>query len=251
MSFWNRLTGKSRAPEYPELQDFASIGCDIHSHLIPGIDDGVTSLEESMSMIRQLRELGFRKLITTPHVMSDYYRNTPETILSGLDSVRSAIAQEGLDITIDAAAEYYLDEVFVQRIESNEPLLTFAGNYVLFEVSYVNPPDNIHRVAFELKVRGYTPILAHPERYPYWYNRLTEFEHLKDAGLLFQININSLCGYYGPGAKKIGEWMVDQQMIDFTGTDLHGDRHLEALRRVLQEPSFSKLVTQGVRNSLL
>jgi tyrosine-protein phosphatase YwqE len=251
VSFWNRLTGRSRAPEFPEVQDFAAIGTDIHSHLIPGIDDGVQNLEESVTMIRQLRELGFRKLVTTPHIMSDYYRNTPETILGGLETVRAAVAAEGIDVTVDAAAEYYLDEVFVQRIESNEPLLTFAGNYVLFEVSYVNPPDNVHRVAFELKVRGYTPILAHPERYPYWYNRLTEFEKLKEAGLLFQINVNSLCGYYGPGAKKIGEWMVDQSMIDLIGTDLHGDRHLEALRRVVREKYFWKLAANGVRNSLL
>ncbi len=251
MSLWNRLTGKSRTPEFPELTDFASIGTDIHSHLIPGIDDGVQNLEESISMIRQLRELGFKKLVTTPHIMSDYFRNTPETILGGLETVRSAIVQEGIDLSIDAAAEYYLDEVFVQRIEGNEPLMKFAGNYILFEVSYVNPPDNLHRIAFELKIRGYSPILAHPERYPYWYNRLTEFEKLKEAGLLFQLNANSLAGYYGPGAKRIGEWMIDQNMIDFIGTDLHGERHLEALRRVVRERYFWKLASNGVKNSLL
>lgn len=250
MSFLKKLF--SREPEItaPPVTDYSSVGVDIHSHLIPGIDDGSKSLEESIELIRRYISLGFRKLITTPHVMSDSYRNTPEIISSGLEKLKEAVRAAGLEVTLGAAAEYYFDEDF-SKIIREKNLLTIGGKYVLFEVSYMNPPDNIERIIFDIQVAGFVPLLAHPERYPFWYNKFETYYRLKEAGVMFQMNTNSLCGYYGPDAKKIAERMVNESLIDFIGSDMHGSRHMEALQRCLSEKYLWKLVDQGVKNASL
>ncbi len=252
MSLFSSLfSRKSKEADYPAVENFAAIRVDMHSHLIPGIDDGVKTVEESVEMIRGFEALGYTKLITTPHIMSDYYRNTPEIIHEGLSTMRAAIKKEGINITLDAAAEYYLDEMFLQKLYDGQ-LLSFGDKYLLFEISYINPPDNLRNVIFELIVHGYKPILAHPERYPFWNEKFNEFENLKEAGALFQLNINSLTGYYGTGAKSLAEKLIDHNMIDFIGSDLHGQRHLESLRQVVNEKHFHKLMaTAALRNSEL
>jgi tyrosine-protein phosphatase YwqE len=251
MSIFSSIFGKKeKEPGYPELHDLSALAVDMHSHLIPGIDDGVKSIEESLEMIRGFAALGYKKLITTPHVMSDYYRNTPEIILEGLEKVRSAVKAENIPIQIEASAEYYLDEMFVTKLQNKE-ILKFGANYLLFEISYVNPPENILSAIFEINVHGFTPVLAHPERYPFWYDKFEEFEKIREAGALLQLNVNSLTGYYGPGAKAIAEKMIDRNMIDFIGSDLHGQRHLDALNRVIKEKSLRKLLSHGVKNSSL
>lgn len=251
MGFLQSLFSKKpKEPEIPLLSDFSGVHTDMHSHLIPGIDDGVKTVEESVEMIRGFAELGYKKLITTPHVMSDFYRNTPEIILNGLDKVREAVRKEKIPVTLEAAAEYYLDEVFLHKVQT-EKLLTIGDKYLLFEISYVNPPDNLYNVIFEMNIKGYKPLLAHPERYPFYYNKFDEYYKLKESGALFQLNTNSLVGYYGAGAKKIAERMVNEQMIDFIGSDLHGIRHLEALQKSLQEKYLTKLVGQRILNSTI
>ncbi|REJ81775.1 MAG: capsular biosynthesis protein [Bacteroidetes bacterium] len=232
------------------MSDFSVFKTDLHSHLIPGIDDGVKDMDEAVDMISKLHGLGFTKLITTPHVMSDYFRNTPEIIESGLEDLKKAVIKAGIPVQLEAAAEYYLDEFLINKIQ-NERLLTIGGKYLLFEVSYINPPDNILNVIFEITVRGYTPLLAHPERYPFWYEKFDEYRKLKEAGVLFQLNTNSLCGYYGGPAKKIAEKLIDENMIDFIGSDLHGARHLESLKKVISEKHLWKLAEIGVRNAAL
>lgn len=252
MSWVSRIfKGRKYESEPSPYTDFSSVRTDIHSHLIPGIDDGVQTLDEAMDLLKALRSCGFRKVVTTPHIMSDYFRNTPEIILNGLNAVRSAIGEIGLDIELDAAAEYYLDDAFIKMVDAHEKLLTIGDNYVLFEVSYINPPENIYAVLFELSVQGYIPLLAHPERYPFWYGKPSVYEKLRECGAKFQLNTNSLVGYYGPAAKKCAEFLIDQSMIDFIGSDMHGTRHLEALRKVPQEKYFRKLSEQGLLNSQL
>ena len=241
---------KPQDPIYPAVSDFSSVITDIHSHLIPGIDDGVKTIEESIDMIRAFSMLGFKKLVTTPHIMSDYFKNTPEIILDGLDKVKSAVKKEGINITLEAAAEYYLDENFLQKVK-NEKMLTINNKYLLFEISYINPPDNLLGVIFEMNVHNYTPLLAHPERYNYWCNKFDEYKKIKEAGVLFQININSLSGYYGKESKKTAERLIDENMVDFIGSDLHGHRHMDSLSRIVNEKYFWKLMALGVKNSIL
>jgi tyrosine-protein phosphatase YwqE len=250
MSLFNLFKRKNQEPDYPPLTDFSAFNTDIHSHLIPGIDDGVKTIEESLDLIRTFIQLGFKKLVTTPHIMSDAYHNTPEIIFSGLETLRRAAADAGLSITLEAAAEYYVDERLMDMLK-NEKLLTLNGKYLLFEISYVNLPANLYEIIFKMIEKGYTPVLAHPERYPFWLSKFDEYEKLKDAGVLFQLNTNSLCGYYGTAVKKMAERLVDALMVDFIGSDMHGQRHMNALKNMLSEKYLWKLATLPIKNRML
>src|SRR3974377_2137960 len=138
MSFFSGIFGKSSKTNV--AADLSVLKCDVHSHFIPGIDDGAQTMEHAVSLIREFYELGYRKVITTPHILTDGFKNTPEIILSGLEKVRVALKNANIPMQIDAAAEYYVDFDFERKIQ-NEKLLTFGKNYLLFEVSYINPPD--------------------------------------------------------------------------------------------------------------
>jgi tyrosine-protein phosphatase YwqE len=232
-------------PDKPsKLVDYSRLVVDMHSHLLPGIDDGAATIEDSIALASSLQQLGYKKLITTPHIMSDAYRNTPAIIRDKLNIVREALIKNNIDIEIDAAAEYYLDHEFIESI-GKEPLLTIGNNMVLFEVSYINAPENIKEAIFRLQTEGYKPILAHPERYPFWYNSFDTYSELKDKGVLFQLNINSLSGYYSNAAKRVAEKMIDMGMIELLGTDIHHSRHLGGLQKSGNEKSFEKLLQSG------
>jgi protein-tyrosine phosphatase len=233
------------------LPDLSQIGVDMHSHLIPGIDDGAKTLEESVELIRFMHNLGYTKLITTPHIMSDYFRNTPEIIMEGLDTVRAAIKAENIPVEIEAAAEYYIDDGFIQKLEEEKLLTIGKNNYLLVEVSYINPPDNVRDVLFRAQVLGYKPILAHPERYPFWYRTFEEYQAFRDMGVLLQINLNSVSGYYGPDAKRIAEKLIDNNMVDLVGSDLHHMKHAASLERVLYEKYLPKLLASYLLNQEL
>jgi protein-tyrosine phosphatase len=240
MGFFSRLFSSAPA----NVPDLSQIGCDVHSHFIPGIDDGAQKIEDSLDLIRSMQMLGYKKVITTPHVMSDSFKNTPEIILSGLEKVRSALKEANIEIPVSAAAEYYLDYEFEQKI-GKEKLLTFGDNYLLFEISYMNPPENLHAVVFKLQMAGYKPILAHPERYNFWHGTFNKYEELKEKGLLFQLNINSLTGYYSPSTKKISERMIENNMINMVGSDCHHMGHIELLKKAAFNKHLIKLVDEG------
>jgi tyrosine-protein phosphatase YwqE len=182
--------------------------------------------------------------------MSDYYRNTPEIIFNGLEKVRAAVKEEGLDVEINAAAEYYIDDGFLKKLES-ERLMTIGDNYLLFEISYINCPDNIEDIIFRMQVQGYKPIMAHPERYPFWYNDFDRYRAFRDQGVLLQLNINSLSGYYGYEAKKIGDKLVENELVDLVGTDCHHLKHVEGLKRGLKDKTLKKLVQANLLNKHL
>jgi tyrosine-protein phosphatase YwqE len=239
MSFLSSIFGKKR----PDA-NLAVLRTDVHSHLIPGIDDGSVSLQNSIELIRGLNELGYTRLITTPHIMSDFYRNTPEIILRGLNDVREAISAEGLNVQIDAAAEYYCDHDFELKI-GKEKLLTFGDNHLLFELSYLNPSDNFDTVTFKLQLEGYKPVLAHPERYPYWYQSFDKYTQIRDKGVLLQVNIASIAGHYGTVAKRIAERLIENNMVDILGSDMHKTSHIEVYKRALKEPALHRLLESG------
>lgn len=221
--------------------DFSILKTDMHSHLIPNIDDGSKSIEDSLFLIKGLINLGYKNIITTPHIMSDFYKNTPEIINNGLYKLQKAIDDNNIDIKINAAAEYYIDFEFTQKID-NEQLLTFGNNYVLIECSFVNPPQNINEVIFKLQTSGYKPILAHPERYIYWLKDLKQYEYLKDRDVLFQVNILSLIGMYSADSKHIAEYLIKNEMVDFLATDLHNDRHLKLLSNMHVKESIANKI---------
>ncbi len=227
MGFFDFFKSSSKSNEHVSV-DFSNLGVDLHSHLIPGIDDGSKSLEDSIQLIRELKNLGFHKIITTPHIMSDYYRNTPEIILSGRDKVREELQRLNIDMPFDAAAEYYYDEYFVDILKSNK-VIAINNEYLLFELSYLTKPTGVREIIFEIQLKGYKPLLAHPERYPFY--SLAEYMQLKEAGCLFQMNILSPTGHYGSNAMHNAELLIENQMIDFIATDLHHMQHIRLIRK--------------------
>jgi tyrosine-protein phosphatase YwqE len=224
-----------------EPLSFESIITDIHSHLIPNIDDGSKSMDESLGLIKSLYDLGYRKLITTPHIMNDYYKNTPEIIHSGLENLRKALKDASINMEVEAAAEYLLDDGFESKLQSGK-LLTFGKNYVLVEISYFAEPPSLHRMIFELQTQGYRVVLAHPERYKYWHQRFDQYQQLVDRGVYLQLNINSLTGWYSPESKKMAEKLIEMDMISFLGTDLHNQNYLTELQRSLLFPKLKQVM---------
>ncbi len=212
------------------LADLSGIATDMHSHLLPGIDDGSPDVETSIALIRGLMELGYKKFITTPHVMWDIYQNTHETIKTAHTVLKEALKKEKIKVHVRAAAEYFLDDHFDQLLDYNTPLLTIHNNLVLVEFSFVNAPFDIKEKLFKLQLNGYQPVLAHPERYLYLKDNKEFFDLLKDAGCLFQLNLLSLSNYYGKASTELANYLIKKNYIDLLGTDLHHARHMEALR---------------------
>ena len=242
MGFFSNIFGAKKQEVVVQLPDLSAAVVDFHSHLIPGIDDGAQTMDDSINLIKGLMGFGFKKIITSPHVMSDGYPNTPEIILKGKDAVRNRLKEEGIEIPFDAAAEYYIDQTVIDAARSRE-LLTFGNNNVLVELSYLTPPLNLTDWFFRLRSEGYNVVLAHPERYPFYYRKDAEvYEQVKNLGVHFQLNLSSLTGMYGEGARKAAEQLIDAGMIDYVATDLHNARHLEYLRKCLSLPYVEKIL---------
>jgi len=235
----------------PKVQTASHLKVDLHSHLIPGIDDGSQSMEESMKLIRGLSELGYQKMITTPHIMSDAYRNDAEIIYAGLDRIRAEVAKENIPVEIEAAAEYYLDDGFYQELKKDR-VLTFGERYLLFETSYYSKPLQLEDMIFTIGTAGYQPVMAHPERYRYIKDPESEYGRLKELGVMFQINLNSLGGHYGKQAKNLAEFLVDAGMVDFLGSDLHHMKQLQSLEKILSQDGYLKIFEKNeIQNNTL
>ncbi|MDF2187082.1 CpsB/CapC family capsule biosynthesis tyrosine phosphatase [Paraflavitalea sp. CAU 1676] len=209
--------------------DLSAIGTDMHSHLLPGIDDGSPDEAVSLTLIRGLQQLGYRQFITTPHIMWDVHKNNPTIINGAKERLEKAIRQDAIDVPLRAAAEYYLDDHFDGLLSQGIPLLTIKDNWVLVEFSFVAPPRNLKDMLFEMQIKGYKPILAHPERYNYIISQKNLYDELKELGCYFQLNLLSLTGYYGKVTSELANYLIKKKYIDLLGTDLHHERHLEAL----------------------
>jgi tyrosine-protein phosphatase YwqE len=240
MGFLKNIFTKSKAKAIAP-QDFGALITDVHSHLIPGIDDGSKSLDESINLILGLQSLGYKKIVTTPHIMFDYYRNDKEKILSGLKRLREAVSLHKIDMQIDAAAEYYVDDHFEKLIEEND-LLTFGDKMVLFELSFFEEPRMLDQVIFKLQLEGYKPVLAHPERYAYWHRSMENYEKLTDKGVLLQANLGSFSGNYGPEVMKVANYLADNGLIKLLGSDTHHMMHIQLFQTLKTNPHIHRLV---------
>jgi tyrosine-protein phosphatase YwqE len=210
--------------------DLSALATDMHSHLLPGIDDGSPDDATSLVLMKGLQQLGYRRFITTPHIMWDVHQNDATSIGNAHKQLQLALQQDGLNTPIRAAAEYFLDDHFDRLLEQNIPLLTIKDNWVLVEFSFVAPPRNVKETLFALQIKGYRPILAHPERYSYLVSNKAVYDELKEAGCFFQLNLLSLTGYYGKGTNDLANYLIKKKYVDLVGTDLHHERHLDALR---------------------
>jgi len=235
----------------PTEIDFSFLQTDMHSHLIAGIDDGAKTVEDSIEMIKALKRMGFKKIITTPHIFGDYYPNSPENIRSGLMTLKAALTDAGVDIELGAAAEYFVDDYFENLLETEVELLSFSDQKILIEFSTFSEPINMHDTIFTLNTRGYNPILAHPERYLYYENNFEQFEKIKSMGCSLQVNLLSLSGYYGSAQKKLGVKLLKAGLVDYLATDLHRQSQLKHLRIHLDASILKFLSRKTFKNNQL
>jgi len=234
----------------PPADLLAFMGTDIHSHLLPGIDDGVPDVGTSVQFIEQLQQMGIRKIITTPHVMMDRYPNSADTMAAPYNSVVTAVVQKNIPVVFHHAAEYYLDEQFIPLLQ--QPLLTLTGKMVLVEISFMSPPPQLPQWLFDIQAAGYLPVLAHPERYSYYHKDMQQYERLKQQGCILQVNLLSLTGYYGKHIQQAAEKLMAAGLIELIGTDLHHEKHLKAIAGIAQHKKLRRtLDTYGFRNNTL
>ncbi|OEK02447.1 capsular biosynthesis protein [Roseivirga sp. 4D4] len=242
-SFLNK--SKSNEP------DIGYLKTDVHSHLIPAIDDGVQTIEQSLEILREMETLGYSKVITTPHTMTGSYDNTPEIINGGLERVKKAVDSEGINIELAAATEYFLDETFMERLEKDEPLMTFGENLVLVETSFISPPPQLKEASFQLTMKGYKMVFAHPERYIYLLEDKTLLEELIDRDIIFQLNAVALTGCYSKPVKKFAEKLIDMRIPRLVGTDCHNMGHIDLLKEATQTKYWKKLLELELLNNSL
>ena len=220
MSFISRLFNSS-SENSSEINDFSGLVNDIHSHFLPGIDDGASTINDSLNLGKAFLEMGYKKVITTPHIMSDFYKNGPHNLLDKLVEVQNFIKENNVNIELEVAAEYMIDDAFEDKIKNNE-LLSFGGDnkYILVEMPFLEEARNFKTVIFELQILGYKPILAHPERYTYYHQKKEKYDELTDKGILLQLNNLSLIGYYSPHVLKAAEYIIDKKLHSFVDEKL-------------------------------
>ena len=222
----------------PRLVDLIPEGfVDIHSHILPGIDDGAKNISQSIQLIQDMKNLGFGKMIATPHTMAGVWDNSYENIKESYEGLTNKIEPGQSDISF--ASEYLIDSSFLEKIQSQK-LLCLKDNYVLVELSYLQAPTNLFEILFELQLKGYIPVLAHPERYSYFFNDFKAFEKLKSAGCLFQLNLMSTVGHYGADSVRIADKLLREKVIDYVGSDIHHAGHLEVFGKSVRIKNLSQ-----------
>jgi len=218
------------------ITDITWLGVDIHSHILPGIDDGAKEVTQSLSYISQMQELGFEKLFFTPHIYTELYPNTAATILPALQNVQDGLIAANNSIYVGAAAEHMVDYSFVVK----DDLMCLPGKHILIEMSYLSETPNIEKVVFDLQIKGYKVILAHPERYNFYHKTVDRYHRLREMGCLFQLNLLATTGYYGKEVKQASDYLLAHQLYDLAATDLHHDKHMGLLTKIVQNGELFK-----------
>jgi tyrosine-protein phosphatase YwqE len=228
---------------------FSWLAQDIHSHILPGIDDGSPDIETSLQLLQSLSGAGISRFICTPHVIGDMYHNTPQTINDALARLKKAVYQNGMQIEISAAAEYMLDDHFMELLRRKEPLMRLTKNYILTELSYSTPPTRLEEISFEININNYIPLMAHPERYSYYHRNYEAYSRLKELGFLLQVNLLSLTGYYGKNVTKAVIYIIENNLADYVGTDLHHFNHLKVLTDARSIKTFEQYLGDKIYNT--
>ena len=226
-----------------------SIESDWHCHILPGIDDGSQNEEQSLEMLQEYVRLGIKKIVATPHVRADYFKNTKESIIEAQSKVQNLITTHQLPVVLEASAEYFADENLLQLIEQDQ-LLPIENQYILFEFPMQSPTLWATKLVEKLQRKGYTPLLAHPERYRYWHGKPQEWKKWKNRGVCFQLNLLSITGHYGSAERRAALQLLDSDYIDAVGSDAHGLRHLQKLNELAKNPHFDKLQQLPLLNRL-
>lgn len=219
------------------LIDYLEKFVDIHNHILPGIDDGAKTAEESVQLIKGFSDFGVTSFIATPHIMHNYYPNTPQTIKEALSLLSNELLKNNIkDVAIAASAEHMIDDNY-EAILHEEKVMPMRKDYLLIEMSYLQPPLNFDIAVIKTVSKHYYPILAHPERYNFLH-RTRKYTQYKEQGILFQLNLLSLGNFYGNEVPKMAMKLLDEGLIDFAASDVHNLHQLNSLK----ELSVSKKV---------
>ncbi len=230
--------------------DYLNGFSDMHSHILPGVDDGVNNTGHAIYIIRRLLEFGICRYTATPHIMADMYQNNAVTINKALDLLNTELKRQNLNqISVKAAAEYMLDSNFEELLNKNELLTLNNSNYLLVELSYFQPPINLENIIRKIINSGYQPVLAHPERYNFYHNKFNAYKNLKELGCDFQINVLSLSNYYGKNVKKTAFTLLENGLINFIGTDIHHVYHTRELTNLIISNRTIRLLEPIIENT--
>ena len=234
-----------------DAHDWSFLTTDMHSHFIPGIDDGPATMPESIALLKFMAQAGYSKIVTTPHISLDYFPDTEPKIAPGLALLQKAAAEHNVQLEIKAAAEYMIDEGLLEKLHRKEKLLSINGEFVLIEMGFVQPSPLLYQTIFEIQAAGYQPVLAHPERYNYYHeaSSMADLHKLKNSGCLFQLNTIALSGYYGKHVKIFAEKLLKEALYDFAGSDIHHERHVKALNAVKNSSTYALLTKYPFKNS--
>lgn len=220
---------------------------DIHCHLLPGIDDGAKDIDTSVELIRRYKAFGLQGAIATPHILKGAYPNTEATIKEAYDELISALELNNIEFDLHYAAEHMLDEEVAKMIDEQR-MLSLTENYVLIEMSYAQKPVSLNNTLFNIAMKGYKPILAHPERYVFFHS-MDQYRELKKRSCLFQLNVLSLSDHYGSEVKKKSFSMLKEGMYDFLGTDTHHQKHLDLLNDLMVKSKYQKELERIIDNT--
>lgn len=213
---------------------------DVHCHILPGVDHGAKNIQDGVSLLKADMEMGINRVILTPHVTSETFENTPETLNAAFVKFKEAVADAGLDVELHLSAEYRIDDYWQKEYAAGH-VLPMPGNYVLLENSFVQELIGSEQMMFELKCKGYFPILAHPERYPYFICNKERYEKMHNSNVKFQVNLLSLAGYYGHTVQDTAKWLVKQGLVDMLGSDIHHIEHADIIKDYLRSRDWRKV----------
>lgn len=215
---------------------------DCHSHILPGVDDGIQSVKDSLAILTMYEQMGVKKVWLTPHIMEDC-PNTPEKLKSRFEELKSAY--QG-NIKLFLAAENMMDGLFVKRLEQGI-LMPYGEqqNELLIETSYVQAPMGMEGILRDMQKAGYTPVLAHPERYLYMDDE--KYETIKEMGVKYQLNITSLIGAYGKQVKERAEYLLTEGLYDYSGSDAHS---FHAIQRAFEHKAIKKNIMTSICQQL-
>lgn len=222
---------------------------DIHNHILPGIDDGAKTVEESISLIKGFGEFGVKDFICTPHIMHNYYENTPKTIKKSYKKLKKVLKEKKYDVKLSYAAEHMIDDNF-EHILGKDKILPLNSNHLLIEMSYLQPSINFDVSIQKIQSKQFFPVFAHPERYHYLSNAYPKYEYYKSRGIKFQLNLLSLTDYYGKDVKKTAFKLLDNNLINFVGTDIHSINQLNFLKKFKISRKVTKILNPIINKTI-
>lgn len=225
-----------------QQSDFLKGCTDRHSHILPGVDDGIQTIEDSIAILSMYEQMGVKKVWLTPHIMEDC-PNTPEKLKTRFEELKSAYKG---NIELALSAENMMDGLFIKRLEQGI-LMPYGdnNNELLIETSYVQPPMRMESILRDMQKAGITPVLAHPERYLYM--DAEKYENIKEMGVKFQLNITSLIGAYGNQVKERAEYLLNEGYYNYSGSDAHS---YHAIQRAFEHKCLKKSIVSAIRTKL-